>query len=243
MAQARKLHDQYFKQAKAEGYLARSAFKLKEINQKRPLIRRGDRVLDLGCAPGSWLQVASELVGPKGVVVGLDLQAVDHVIAPNVFHLQGDIFKTEPAVLLAPAGPGSRLFDVVISDMAPITTGDGDHFKSIQLCRRMFSLLPDLLRRGGNSTLKVFEGEEYPALLKEARALFDEVKGFKPDATRDVSKEMYIIALNYKGPPPSRPAPEPHAQAPHAQAPRTPAAPTPAPPAPSRGGATGDASA
>lgn len=212
MAQARKLHDQYFKQAKAEGYAARSAYKLKEINQKRPLIRRGDAVLDLGCAPGSWLQVASELVsGGKshGVVIGLDLQLVEIVLPGNVKAVQGDVFKYDPSVLVAmippnPAGPSggsARLFDVVLSDMAPNTTGDGDHFRSVELCRRVLTVLPGVLRSGGNMTMKVFEGEEYPALLKETRVLFAEVKGFKPDATRGVSKEMYIIATGYKSPP------------------------------------------
>lgn len=203
MAQARKLHDHYFKQAKAEGYLARSAYKLKEIIQKRQLIKRGDRVLDLGCAPGSWLQVASETVGDRGVVVGLDLQAVDAELGPNVRTLQGDIFKAEPAQLLALSGRPTP-FDVVMSDMAPNTTGDGDHFRSVELCRRVLAILPGLLKAGGNMTMKVFEGEEYPSLLKETKLRFGEVKGFKPDATRDVSKEMYIIGIGYK-PPMKRP--------------------------------------
>ena len=115
MAQARKLHDQYFKQAKIDGYAARSAYKLKEINQKRAIIRRGDRVLDLGCAPGSWLQVASELVGDRGIVVGLDLQVVDIILAPNVRAAQGDVFKTEPDALMALAAGSSgagKLFDL-----------------------------------------------------------------------------------------------------------------------------------
>lgn len=212
MAQARKLHDQYFKQAKAEGYAARSAYKLKEINQKRPLIRKGDAVLDLGCAPGSWLQVASELVGNRGIVVGLDLQAVDIVLPPNVRAIQGDVFKYDPALLSAmipgggggggAASSGPRLFNAVLSDMAPNTTGDssGDHFRSIELCRRVLAILPRLIRPGGNATMKVFEGAEYPELLKETRALFSEVKGYKPDATRGVSREMFIIAIGYKGP-------------------------------------------
>lgn len=199
MAQARKLHDHYFKQAKAEGYLARSAYKLKEIIKKRQLLKRGDRVLDLGCAPGSWLQVASETVGDRGIVVGLDLQAIEADIAGNVITLQGDVFKTEPRQLLALSGKPT-LFDVVLSDMAPNTTGDGDHFRSVELCRRVLAILPGLLKADGNMTMKVFEGEEYPSLLKEMRLLFKEVKGFKPDATRDVSKEMYIIGIGYKPP-------------------------------------------
>ncbi len=205
MAQARKLHDRYFKQAKAEGYLARSAYKLKEIIQKKQLLRRGDRVLDLGCAPGSWLQVGAEVVGDRGVVVGLDLQEVREGLGPSVRALKGDVFKTEAGVLLSAADEGrsngkpARLFDAVLSDMAPNTTGAGDHFRSVELCRRVLTLLPGLLRPGGNMAMKVFEGEEYPALLAETRRVFEEVKGFKPQASRDVSCEMYVIGRGYRG--------------------------------------------
>jgi 23S rRNA (uridine2552-2'-O)-methyltransferase len=211
MARARELHDRYFRQAKAEGYLARSAYKLKQIDDRKRLIRRGDRVLDLGCAPGSWLQVASELVGPRGVVVGLDLQEVegrDRGFAPNVRALQGDIFKA-PAEDLTTAAGG--MFHVVLSDMAPNTTGAGDHFRSVELCRRILELLPMLLRPGGHLAMKVFEGEEYPALLRETARRFNEAKGYKPEATREVSREMYIIGKEYKGPsaPARRDAPRP----------------------------------
>jgi 23S rRNA (uridine2552-2'-O)-methyltransferase len=194
MAQ-RKLHDEYFKRAKAEGYLARSAYKLQEINERKKLFGRGARVLDLGCAPGAWLQIASEAVGPRGVVVGIDLKEVREGIAPNVRAVQGDIYKTPPEEL---TGPGGGLFDAVVSDMAPDTTGHGDHFLSVRLCRRVLELLPGLLRGGGNLTMKVFEGEEYPALLREVQGMFREARGFKPKASRDVSVEMYIVAHGYR---------------------------------------------
>lgn len=205
MARPRKLHDPFFLQAKAEGYLARSAYKLKEIIERKRSIQRGDRVLDLGCAPGSWLQVAAETVGPKGLVVGLDLTPVHENLGPNVLAVQGDVFKTEPEEFLRLASggadtPSPTLFDVVISDMAPNTTGDGDHFRSVDLCRRVLELLSRTLRPGGNMVMKVFEGELYPELLAETRRLFAETKGFKPKACRDVSREMYITASGYKGP-------------------------------------------
>jgi 23S rRNA (uridine2552-2'-O)-methyltransferase len=205
MPQPRKLHDHFFQKAKAEGYLARSAYKLKEIVQRRRSIAKGDRVLDLGCAPGSWLQVAGEIVGPKGLVVGLDLQAIDAPagsFAPNVHAFQGDVFKTSAEELLTMAGassPTSR-FDAVISDMAPNTTGAGDHFRSVDLCRRVLDLLPRLLRPGGNLVMKVFEGETYPELLRDVKSLFAETKGLKPEACRDVSCEIYIVASGYKAP-------------------------------------------
>jgi 23S rRNA (uridine2552-2'-O)-methyltransferase len=193
MAQ-RKLHDQYFKKAKAEGYLARSAYKLQEINERKRLFGSGARVLDLGCAPGAWLQIAAEIVGPRGVVVGIDLKEVREGIAANVRTTVGDVYKTPPEMLLEMAGGP---FDAVVSDMAPDTTGHGDHFLSVRLCRRVLEMLPALLKPGGNMTMKVFEGEEYPALLREVQGLFREAKGFKPKASREVSREMYIVSHGY----------------------------------------------
>jgi 23S rRNA (uridine2552-2'-O)-methyltransferase len=198
MPQQRKLHDEFFKRAKAEGYLARSAYKLLEMNERKRLIRHDDAVLDLGCAPGSWLQVAAKEVGPGGVVVGIDLQEIRHRFPDNVHVLQGDIYKTPPEVLLGGMG---QPFDVVISDMAPNTSGHGDDFLSVRLCRRMIELLPELLKRGGHCAMKVLEGSEFPELLREVKALFREAGGFKPEASRDVSREMFIWAKGYKGPP------------------------------------------
>lgn len=197
----RVLHDQYFRMAKAEGYLARSAYKLKEIQERRRLFGPGARVLDLGCAPGAWVQVAVEVVGPRGVVVGIDLKEIRESFPDNVHILQGDIYAT-PAEALT--GQSGKKFDAVLSDMAPDTTGHGDHFLSVRLCRRVLELLPSLLKPGGNLVMKVFEGEEYAPLLRETERLFRFVKGFKPKASRDVSVEMYVIAEGYR-PPPSPP--------------------------------------
>lgn len=197
MAARRTLHDQYFRKAKREGYVARSAYKLLEINDKKGLIRKGDRVLDLGCAPGSWLQVAAELVGSKGSVVGVDLNPVAGDFGPNVFTMEGDAFAVDAATLL---GEGGR-FDVVLSDMAPSTSGDlSDHFRSVEMCDRVLELAPSVLKSGGSIAMKVFEGEAYPDLLRRTGGLFRGVKGFKPKATRDVSREMYVIATGFKRP-------------------------------------------
>jgi len=201
----RTLHDQYFKKAKAEGYVARSAYKLQEINERKRLFGSGGRVLDLGCAPGAWIQIASEIVGPRGRIVGIDLKDCRTAFGPNVTTIVGDIYKTDPASLTTPAG---GLFDAVLSDMAPDTTGHGDHFLSMRLCRRVLEILPAMLKPGGNLTMKAFEGEEYGQLLRETAACFSSVKGFKPKASRDVSVEMYIVAHGYRAPitstPPSR---------------------------------------
>jgi 23S rRNA (uridine2552-2'-O)-methyltransferase len=192
----RELHDEYFRKAKAEGYLARSAYKLKEIQQKRRLMPRGGRVLDLGCAPGAWLQVAAEAVGRRGVVIGVDLKPVDAALPAPARAIQGDVYDLDPAALLAAAGGP---FDVILSDMAPSTSGAGDHFLSVRLCDRVLELAPELLRRGGSLAMKVLEGEQYPDLLRRTGAMFESCKGLKPAASRSVSSEMYVVATGFRG--------------------------------------------
>lgn len=187
----RVLHDEFFMRAKREGYLARSAYKLAEIQEKRRPLRRGDAVLDLGCAPGAWIQVALEHIGPGGVVVGVDLKPVEASLGPNVRTIVGDVFTLDGATLVGAAG---RPFDAVLSDMAPNTSGAGDDLLSARLCRRVLELAPAVLGPGGNLVMKVLEGGDYPELLRETRAMFREVKGYKPAASRSVSREIYIIA-------------------------------------------------
>ena len=199
MAQRRILHDEFFKKAKAEGYLARSAYKLKEIQERHRILRSGMKVVDLGCAPGSWLQVASEIVGPRGIVIGIHLQEVRPGLAPNVHTIVGDIFKTDASTLLPPTDANTRpCFDAVISDMAPNTTGHGDDAISVRLCRRVLELLPALLAPGGACVMKVLEGGGYPDLLKDCQRLFAKAKGLKPKASRDLSREIFIVAEGYK---------------------------------------------
>jgi 23S rRNA (uridine2552-2'-O)-methyltransferase len=207
MAAKREIQDRFFKQAKADGYAARSAYKLIEINNKKSILRKGDRVVDLGCSPGSWVQVAAEKVGDRGLVVGIDLKPVSIKLPPNARAVVADVFKVtaDDLFTLAERPPGSEsLFDVVLSDMAPNTEGGGggtiDHFRSIELCRRVLELLPRLLKPGGHCTMKVFEGEAYPELLKETGRIFTEVKGFKPESSRDVSREMFLVAKGFKPP-------------------------------------------
>lgn len=195
VAEPRKLHDRYFKQAKAEGYLARSAYKLIEINEKRRLVRRGNKVLDLGCAPGSWLQVVEPIIGGAGRAVGVDLQEIRHEFGENVWTMVGDAFGIDPGVLIEAAG---GRFDVVLSDMAPNTTGHGDDHLSARLCRRVLELLPAVLRPGGNLLMKVLEGGDMPDLLRETRALFEDCGATKPAASRDVSREIFIFGKHFR---------------------------------------------
>jgi 23S rRNA (uridine2552-2'-O)-methyltransferase len=197
----REVQDHYFRLAKEEGYLSRAAYKLIEIDDRRRILRKGDRVLDCGCAPGSWLQVASKRVGESGVVVGIDLKPIGRKIANNVVTVQGDFTQASPDELVALAGKPSRLFDVILADMAPSTSGDpvSDHFRSVRLCESAVDVCPALLRRGGNLVMKVFEGSAYMDLLRKTERLFTDAKGFKPKASRSESTEMYVIALAWRG--------------------------------------------
>jgi 23S rRNA (uridine2552-2'-O)-methyltransferase len=197
---ARELHDHYFKQAKRDGYRSRAAYKLIEIDDRKSIIARGNRVLDCGAAPGSWIQVAAERVGPRGRIVGIDLQPLDHGLASDaVTILTGDLQAVPAADLLAPLGGGR--FDVVLSDMAPSTTGDRtiDHHGSVRLCHAVLDRCRDVLADGGNLVMKVLEGEAYPDLLARTRKAFEKTKGFKPKASRGDSTEMYVVAHGYRG--------------------------------------------
>ncbi len=192
----RQIHDSYFRRAKTEGYAARSAYKLQQIQESKRLLRPGMRILDLGCAPGSWLQVAAEIVGPQGRVIGLDLKPVKLALPPIVTTLEGDIFDTDSRVLTGAAG---GLFHAVLSDMAPNTSGHGDAERSDELCRRILDLLPELLAPTGHLVMKVLEGGPFPQLLKDTKARFTNVKPLKPKASRDVSTEIFIIAQGFAG--------------------------------------------
>jgi 23S rRNA (uridine2552-2'-O)-methyltransferase len=189
--------DPYFKKAKKDGYRARSAYKLTQIQEKFHVIHRGDVVVDLGAAPGSWSQVATKLVGSQGRVVALDLQAMDPI--PGVDLIQGDMLDPDVRAQIKAWADGRA--DVVLSDAAPSTTGIKlrDHVRSVELARTAFELARSLLASQGSMVLKVFEGEDFPKLLREVKQAFRRVQGHKPSATRDESWEMFIVARGYKG--------------------------------------------
>lgn len=194
----KEVQDHWFREAKAQGFRSRAAFKLLEIDQRRRVLRAGQRVLDVGAAPGSWLQVASKAVGSRGEVVGFDLKAIDPAGLPaNARVLVADLREVTLEEL------GGRAFDVVLSDMAPDTTGDpsGDQARSARLCHALLDHLPTWLRRGGTLVYKVFEGGDYPELLRRTGAMFERAKGFKPTASRAESVEMFVIAEGFRGEP------------------------------------------
>jgi 23S rRNA (uridine2552-2'-O)-methyltransferase len=182
--------DRFFHKAKADGFLARSAYKLDEIQKKYRVLRSGDFVLDLGAAPGSWSQVAIKVVGPSGRVVGLDLKPID-LKAPNAEFYVMDVFAFDPAIL------GGRKVHCLLSDMAPNTTGirSVDQARSEDLCRKLLELAETYLSTGGNLVMKLFEGPEADKLFKVVDKMFAQSKRFKPEAVRKGSFETYVVGL------------------------------------------------
>ncbi len=186
--------DYYRRRAREEGYKSRAAYKLKEAITKYRLIRQGDRVVDLGAAPGGWLQVASEAVGSRGIVVGVDLSPV-RVEMENTHNLKMDV--NDPGLAERVTGLLGRPADVLLSDLAPRISGvwELDQYKQIDLTIRSITVGDTLLRPGGNAMLKVFQGERFKEAENEARKRYGFVAIMKPHASRNASSEMYLVCL------------------------------------------------
>ncbi len=189
--------DRYFRQAKQEGYRARSAYKLLQIQQKFRLVRKGDVVIDLGAAPGSWSQVLTQLVGERGRVIAVDLQPIEPI--PGVITIVGDMTAPDVQARIMESAEGK--VDVVLSDAAPSTTGIKlrDHVLSIELARAAFQIAKALLALKGHMAVKVFEGEDLPHLIRDVKRAFHPVKVNTPPATRNESWESFLVARSYKG--------------------------------------------
>jgi len=193
--------DAYHQRAKREGYRSRAAYKLAEIQKAHRVLRRGDRVVDLGCWPGGWLQVASPLVGPKGRVGGVDLAATEPLEeCGNVFAIQGDL--TEPTVLKALLEELGGPAQVVLSDAAPKLTGirATDRAREEVLLEAIEVAFPQLLRPGGTLLVKLLECPEAQSFLQRTRKRFETAKTVKPKATRKGSTERYLLARGFAGP-------------------------------------------
>jgi len=194
----RQLNDPYVAAAKAKGYRSRSAFKLKELDAKFHLLKRGARVLDLGAAPGGWSQVAAERVGEAGKVLAADLLEMEPIA--GVDFLQCDLLDAEtPAKLKRALGGGA---DLVLSDMAAPTTGhrETDHIRTLALFEAALDLAEEVLKPGGAFVGKVFRGGATDKLLARVKKRFAEVKHVKPPASRQESVELYLVAMGFKGP-------------------------------------------
>jgi 23S rRNA (uridine2552-2'-O)-methyltransferase len=191
--------DHYSERAKKERYPARSVYKLKEAQKKYRLIRKGDQVLDLGCSPGSWLLYAAELTGKRGKVLGIDLKPVTIQIPSQAETFKVDILTIDRA-WIENENWGNR-FDVVLSDMAPATTGNKaiDAERSYRLCQAALNIAQMALRPGGSFVCKIFQGQEFKRFSDSIRSRFKTHKIFKPQSSRKVSKEIYIIGMQFRG--------------------------------------------
>ncbi|MBI4159238.1 RlmE family RNA methyltransferase [Candidatus Woesearchaeota archaeon] len=179
--------------AKSEGYRARSVYKLFSINKRYGIIKEGIIVLDLGCWPGSWLQVCKEIKCRK--IIGVDVKRINPI--KNVEFVNKDVLSEDLLSILQRYGK----FDTVLSDLAPNTSGkqEIDNFKSFQLSERAFLIACDVLKLHGNFLVKIFQSEDSQGLLGDIRKRFSFVKVFKPENSKKRSNEIYIIAKNYVG--------------------------------------------
>ncbi len=196
----RKEQDYYFKKAKKDNYPARSVYKLEEAQQKYRFLKRGQRILDLGCHPGSWSLYAAETAGETGTVVGVDLQPTSIDLQKphaEIHWLCYDVFSDEVVEYLKKQWPG---FHVVLSDMAPRTTGSqyADHQQSLSLVRRVLELSALFLHENGTLYCKVFQGEDFPQLVQECKPLFTTVKVVKPDSSRQESREVFLLGRGFR---------------------------------------------
>lgn len=187
----RNRHDPAYLRAKRDKYAGRAVYKLDDIDKRFHLIKQGARILDLGCWPGSWLQYAAQKAGPEALLVGIDLDAVEVALPSNVETIVGDVTKLKLARLLERYGR----FDLVLSDMAPNTTGNKDYdiSTSEDLFMSALDIATAVLRIGGHFCAKVFQGGRFPQLLRQAELRFSEARAFRPEHTRKQSREQYII--------------------------------------------------
>jgi 23S rRNA (uridine2552-2'-O)-methyltransferase len=192
------LRDKYFQKAKQDGYRARSAYKLKEAQDRFHIIRKGDRLLDLGCAPGSFLQVIVNIVGPEGLVIGIDILPVKALPHKNIMTIRGDIREKDVAELCTLHAPGG--FDVITCDIAPNLSGirEVDDRNVGELYDAVRGVVTKGLKTGGHFFLKAFFSDDFKATKSDLATLFRSVSVFKPAASRSISSEIYLVAVGKK---------------------------------------------
>lgn len=187
--------DHYYHKAKEQNYAARSVFKLEEIDAKHKLFRSGQKVLDLGAAPGSWSQYASKKIGENGRILGVDLSPVN-VKLKNAEFIQADLRDLNLEQIFAEHG-FNEPFDLVLSDMAPKTTGIRftDQARSKELCELALDVARRFLRPGGHFVCKLFHSDEFQTLRDAIKKEFEQFNAVKPDSTRKISKEIFLVGL------------------------------------------------
>ena len=195
--------DYYFNQAKAQGFNARSVYKLQEMDATLKLIKPNSLILDLGCAPGSWLQYVDQKLNKQGAALGIDLSPVNTTFKNNIKCLQDDVFlltKDKLADYMSDLTANFTYFDVILSDMAPKTSGIRhlDQTRSYDLAKKVFELSLDLLKPKGSMIIKIFAGGEVNDLIKKIKPHFIQIKQMRPPSVRSCSKEFYLVALSKK---------------------------------------------
>ena len=191
-------NEYYFKKAKEENYRSRSTYKLVQANEKYGFIQRNSIVVDLGAAPGGWIQAARKMTGKNGFVLGIDLKPIEPFTQEYIRTIIADF--TEPGTIDIIMSFLRRKADVVLCDAAPNITGvwEVDHARQIELAEKALEIAQCVLRPSGSFFVKVFEGELLNDLMQTVKILFDEVKLVKPQASRQQSSEMYLLALGLK---------------------------------------------
>lgn len=189
--------DQFRKLAKDQGYRSRSAFKLLQLNKSYRILNKGNCVVDIGCAPGGWIQVALAEVGDKGKVIGVDLKKVEPI--DNAFLIQGSIDDENIIIDSILKITSSANVDVVLSDLSPNVSGNWelDHARQIALTKNALTLGRKIIKKGGKVVLKVFQGDMLNELIEGLRKDFRKVIITKPTASRQVSSELYLICIGY----------------------------------------------
>ena len=191
--------DFYFQKAKSQNYAARSVFKIQEIDERFKLFKPGQKILDMGAAPGSWTQYSSQKIGVQGRVLAIDLQPIKLSI-PNALFITADLRDLKLDELMTEHGIIPP-FDVVLSDMAPKTTGIRitDQTRSMELCELALATCERFLRRGGSFVCKMFHSDDFEIFRKQLRERFERVEILRPKSTRKESKEIFFICMKFKG--------------------------------------------
>jgi 23S rRNA (uridine2552-2'-O)-methyltransferase len=185
--------DAYRRQARAEGFVSRAVYKLKAIDEKYRLFRRGQRVLDLGCTPGSWLQYIAACVGPEGLVLGVDIEAPQVSLTHPLYFMPGDVLSLDFEAIRAQ----SPYFEVIVSDLAPRTSGikGVDQQRSLELAERAWEAAQEFLAPGGHFLVKIFEGPDTGRLAAQLKKAFRQCHRLKPAGSRPASKEYYLLGF------------------------------------------------